>query len=101
MHYDTLDSVLLAVLDLKAASQPYERLGLGLSPAHAGRRTISCGGPASPFSVHFLADEGPDGPLAGPLRQALAAGGGLFAVTLRVPSLDLAASPDGTSPQRH
>lgn len=85
---DTIDSVFLAVPDLDAASRPYERLGLRLDSPEVGRRTLVVGGPGNLFAVHFLA-ETPDGsPLAGPVRNALAAGRGLFAVGLRVRDLE-------------
>jgi catechol 2,3-dioxygenase-like lactoylglutathione lyase family enzyme len=87
MPYDAIESVFVAVPDLDAC-QPYERLGLRLSPAREGRRTLHVGGPASLFAVRFLADPGGDGPLAPPLRHALAAGRSVSAVGLRVSDLD-------------
>jgi hypothetical protein len=86
MPYDAIDSLFVAVPDLDAC-QLYERLGLRLSPARDGRRTLHVGGPANLFAVHVLAAAGPDGPLARPLRRALAAGRSLFAVALRVADL--------------
>jgi len=86
MLYDTIDSVYLAVPDLEATCRPYERLSLRLTPAQAGRRTLSCGGPDNLFAVHFL-DAAHDGPLAGPCRQALVAGRALFGIALRVADL--------------
>src|SRR4051794_36112048 len=84
MKIDAIDSVLLAAGDLDAACRPYERLGLKLSPAQDGRRTLLGGGPAGPFAVHFLAAAPSDGPLAQPLRDAAAAARPLLAVALRV-----------------
>jgi hypothetical protein len=49
-------TIYVAVADLDAC-RPYERLGLILSPAHDGRRTLHVG----VFAVHFLAEAG-DGP---------------------------------------
>jgi len=92
MLYDAIDSVFLAVPDLEATSRPYERLGLRLTPAQAGRRTLICGGPGNLFAVHFL-DATQDGPLAGQCRQALAAGRALFAIALRVADLAGAVRP--------
>jgi catechol 2,3-dioxygenase-like lactoylglutathione lyase family enzyme len=83
----TIDSVYLAVADLEAASRPYERLGLKLSPSEVGR-LFHVGGPASLIAFHFLADAGMDSPLFPPLRQALGAGRSLFAVALRVADLE-------------
>jgi catechol 2,3-dioxygenase-like lactoylglutathione lyase family enzyme len=84
----SIDSVFLAVANLGDACRPYERLGLKLSPARDGRRTLSVGGPANLFAIHFLADADPGSPLAGPLRRALAAGRSLFALALGVEDLD-------------
>src|SRR4051812_34301054 len=88
-----IDSVFLAVNDLDAATRPYERLGLTLSPAHNGCRTLLVGGPGNLFAVQFLTATTQHGPLAGPLRHALAAGRSLFAVALRVADLDAALRP--------
>src|SRR3954447_7465858 len=87
MTHDAIDSVFLAVSDLDAACRPYERLGLKLSPARDGRRTLHVGGPASLFAVHFLADAA----LVPPLRNAAARP--LLAVALRVADLDAALAP--------
>jgi catechol 2,3-dioxygenase-like lactoylglutathione lyase family enzyme len=84
MLYHAIDSVYVAVADLAAACGPYERLGLRLSPAQDGCRTLHVGGPARSFAVHFLADVKADSPLAQPLRLALTAGRALFAVALGV-----------------
>ena len=51
MMLKTIDSVWLAAPDLDAVCRPYERLGLRLSPARDGRRTLSVGGPANLFAV--------------------------------------------------
>src|SRR5438445_124032 len=88
MMFDAIDSVYLAVTDLAAACRPYERLGLRLSPARDSRSTLHVGGPANLLAVHFLTDAGREGPLAQPLRRALAAGRSLFAVALRIADLD-------------
>src|SRR5687768_3796857 len=90
MKIDAIDSVLLATGDLDAACRPYEQLGLKLSPALDGRRTLLVGGPADPFAVHFLAATPSDGPLARPLRDAVAAARPLLAVALRVADLEAA-----------
>jgi catechol 2,3-dioxygenase-like lactoylglutathione lyase family enzyme len=90
MLYDAIDCVCLAAPDLEAACRPYERLGLRLSPAHEGRRSLHVGGGTNLFTVHFLAEGGLGGPAAGPLGQALAAGRALFAVGLRAPDFTLA-----------
>jgi catechol 2,3-dioxygenase-like lactoylglutathione lyase family enzyme len=87
MPYEAIDSLFVAVPDLEAACRPYERLGLPPSSTRDGRRTLHVGGPAHRVAVHFLAEPGRDAPLAGPVRQALASGRGLFAVGLRVPHL--------------
>lgn len=89
MKIDAIDSVFLAVGDLDAACRPYERLGLKLSMALDGRRTLLVGGPANLFAVHFLAATSTDGPMARPLRDAVAARP-LLAVALRVADLDAA-----------
>ncbi len=86
MTYDAMDSLFIAVPDLGTCS-PYERLGLRLSPARDGVRTLRVGAPGNSVAVHFLTGPGPDAPLAGPVRRALSAGRGLFAVGLRVPDL--------------
>ena len=78
MKIEAIDSVLLAVRDLDAACGPYERLGRKLSGARDGHRTLSVGGPADLFTVHFLAATA--GPLALPWREAIAASRPLFAV---------------------
>src|SRR3954469_18893440 len=88
MMFDAIDSVYLAVTDLDAACRPYERLGLRLSPARDGRRTLHVGGPANLVSLHFLSDADGEGPQAQPFRQALASGRSLFAVVLLVADLD-------------
>jgi catechol 2,3-dioxygenase-like lactoylglutathione lyase family enzyme len=85
MIIEAIDSVLLAVADLDTAFRPYERLGLKLSPSRDGCRTLRVGGPDNLFAVHFLADA--PGPVAQPLRRALAAGRSLFAVVLGVTDL--------------
>src|SRR4051812_6631800 len=90
MTHDAIDSVFLAAGDLDAACRPYERLGLNLSPARDGRRTLLVGGPANLFAVHFLAAATRNGPLAQPLRDAVAAARPLLAVALRVTDLDAA-----------
>lgn len=66
----------------------YERLGLKLSPALEGRRTLLVGGPANLFAVHFLAAAPSDDPLTRPLRDA--ATWPLLAVALPVADLDAA-----------
>src|SRR5262245_55593699 len=58
MRHDAIESVYLAVSDLDAACHPYERLGLKLSPAEGGRRTLHVGGPTNLFAVHFRSDPG-------------------------------------------
>jgi catechol 2,3-dioxygenase-like lactoylglutathione lyase family enzyme len=90
MLYDAIDCVCLAAPDLEAACRPYERLGLRLSPAHEGRRSLHVGGGTNLFTVHFLAEGGIGGPAARPLGRAVAAGRALFAVGLRAPDLALA-----------
>jgi catechol 2,3-dioxygenase-like lactoylglutathione lyase family enzyme len=87
MPYDAIDFLFVAVPDLEAACRPYARLGLPPSLTRDGRRTLHVGGPAHRVAVHFLADPGRATPLAGPVREALASGRGLFAVGLRVPDL--------------
>ena len=67
MKIEAIDSVFLAAADLDAACRPYERLGLKLSPALDGRRTLLVGDPANLFAVHFLAATSADGPLARPV----------------------------------
>jgi catechol 2,3-dioxygenase-like lactoylglutathione lyase family enzyme len=84
MIYDAIDSILLAVPDLGEACRAYERLGLRPTALRPDRRVLIVGGHTNPFALHFLADTGGDAGLAGPLRRALAAGCGLFAVGLRV-----------------
>jgi catechol 2,3-dioxygenase-like lactoylglutathione lyase family enzyme len=91
MLYHTIDSVYVAASDLDAC-RCYERLGLRFSPAGYGRRTLQIGGPLNQFAVQFLANTAASGPLAEPLRQALAAGRSLFAVALGVKDLDAALS---------
>src|SRR5262245_18381578 len=86
----TIDSVYLAAGDLDDACRRYERLGLKLSPALDGRRTLLVGGPANLFAVHFLAAAPSDVPLARPLHDAVAAARPLLAVALRVADLDAA-----------
>src|SRR3954452_1946097 len=88
MMFDAIDSVYLAAPDLDAACRPCERLGLRLSPVRDGRRTLHVGGLANLFTLHFVSAPGRDGPLAQPLRRALAAGRSLFAVALLVADLD-------------
>jgi catechol 2,3-dioxygenase-like lactoylglutathione lyase family enzyme len=90
MPYDAIDSLFVATSDLERACRPYERLGLRLSPERAGRRSFHAGGPGHRVGVHLLSDPGRDTLLAGPLREALAAGRGLFAIGLRVPDLSRA-----------
>lgn len=76
MKIDAIDSVVLAAGDLAAACRPYERLGLKVSPARDGRRTLWVGGPGNSFAVHFQAADPTNGPLV--------------AVALRVADLDAA-----------
>ncbi len=83
-----IDTLFVAVPDLDAC-RFCERLGLRLSPAPAGQRSLHVGGPDNLVAALFLA-AAPGSPLAEPLRQALAAGRGLFAVGLRVADLDAA-----------
>lgn len=79
----TLDALYVACADLSACAA-YERLGLALTPAAAGRRTLLVGlGPAS-FRVHFVADAA--------FLPGAGAGAGAFAVGLRVPDLAEAAA---------
>src|SRR5262245_28056621 len=89
MKIEAIDSVLLAGSDLDACG-PYERLGLKLSPARDGRRSLLVGGPGDLFAVHFLAAASAGGPLALPSREAIASSRPLFAVALRVADLDAA-----------
>jgi catechol 2,3-dioxygenase-like lactoylglutathione lyase family enzyme len=93
MIYDAIDSVYLAVPNLDAACRPYERLGLRLSPPRHGRRTLHVGGPTNLFLFNFLAEAGPDGPLAEPLRRACSTGQSLFAIGLGVPDLEAPLGP--------
>lgn len=90
MIFDAIDSVFLAAADLDTACRPYERLGLCLGPCPAGRRTLLVGGPENLFAARFLSEVADDSPLAGPLREARAAGRGLFAVGLGVADLGAA-----------
>jgi catechol 2,3-dioxygenase-like lactoylglutathione lyase family enzyme len=88
MTIHSIDSVLLDAADLDVACRPYERLGMRLSRAGGGRRTLRAGGPAGLFAIHFVAEASADGPLAEPLRRALAGNRSLFAVCLAVADLD-------------
>jgi len=83
MLYDAIGSVYVAIPGLDAC-RPYGRLGLRLAAPQEGSRTLQVGGPANLFAVHFLSAASPSPLLAEPLRQALAAGRGLFAIGLRV-----------------
>ena len=89
MLYDALDSVFLAVADLETAGQPYGRLGMRLSPAQAGRRSLSVGQAHNRFAVHFIVVPGSPPLLAESWQRAQATDRGLFAVALRVADLDL------------
>jgi catechol 2,3-dioxygenase-like lactoylglutathione lyase family enzyme len=91
MLYHAIESVFVAVGDLDAC-RSYERLGLVLSPAEGGRRTLHVGGPGNLIAVHFLNDITVLSPLAEPLRRALAGGRSLFGVALGVANLDAAVS---------
>jgi catechol 2,3-dioxygenase-like lactoylglutathione lyase family enzyme len=90
MRYEAIDSVFLAAGDLDDACQPYERLGLRLSPAAAGRRCLFVGNTANLFTVEFIGNTAPDSPLAVPMRQARDASRSLFAVALHLADLDQA-----------
>lgn len=97
MLIDSIDHVVLPVLDLAAATEPFERLGFTLSPRakHAGQgtenRAFFAGSGASQFYVEFLAvhDEaeataaGRDGYL-----RAAQQGVGLNRLVLRTQQLD-------------
>jgi catechol 2,3-dioxygenase-like lactoylglutathione lyase family enzyme len=76
-----IDALYITCDDLAAACAPYERLGLVLTPAAAGRRTLLVGLGPQAFRVHFLAGDGdPDEVFfCGP-----------FSPGLRVPDLDAA-----------
>lgn len=79
-----LDSIYLACTDLNAG-EAYERLGLTLTPPSDGRRLLHVGLGPQRFQLHLLAAAPP--PLEAARAAALARGGGLFAVGLRVADL--------------
>lgn len=87
---EAIDSILLAVPNLDGACRPYEGLGLFLSPAQDGRRSLQVGNAGNLVSVEFVIPY--DGPLAEPIRRALDSCRPLFAVVLRTtdPSVILA-----------
>jgi catechol 2,3-dioxygenase-like lactoylglutathione lyase family enzyme len=83
MTLDAVDTLFVAVPSLNAC-RPYEKLGLALHES----RCLLVGHTGNLVAVRFLADTTPDSPLSAPLRQALAADRGLFAVGLRVADLE-------------
>ncbi|MCC6177301.1 MAG: VOC family protein [Chloroflexi bacterium] len=123
MLYEAISLAILPVSDLAAASAPFERLGLTLSPVShdAGlgvqSRTLIVGGPSNPFGLMMMSRAG--GPAASPsditfagagtaratdtgsantgdaltARLLARVGGGLTAIVLRV--TDLRAALDG------
>jgi catechol 2,3-dioxygenase-like lactoylglutathione lyase family enzyme len=88
MTFDAIDTLFVVVADLDAC-RPYERQGLHLGPALHESRCLLVGRTGNLVAVRFLADA-PDSPLAGPHRQALAAGRSLFAIGMRIADLDAA-----------
>jgi catechol 2,3-dioxygenase-like lactoylglutathione lyase family enzyme len=89
MTFDSINTLFVAAPDFDAACRPYERLGL--RPDSAGNESrFLVGQPHNRVAVRFLAAAGPDSPLVGPTRRALASGRGLIAVGLQVADLDAA-----------
>lgn len=78
-----LDAVYLACADLAAATAPYERIGLHLTPLSGNARVLPVGLGPRRFRLHFLAGCDTVLLLAEPFRQARQEGRALFAVGLR------------------
>jgi catechol 2,3-dioxygenase-like lactoylglutathione lyase family enzyme len=78
MLYHAIDSVWVACADLHAATRPYRRLGLVLSPLGEGRLGLLVGEGAARFRLEFV---------AGAVPQAPESGQPFVAVVLRVGSV--------------